>query len=246
MTTTVAPGERSVSDRLLGRAQDIGQAEMARLLDRTPRSAQLFERAARTLPFGVVSSFQKMQPYPIYVSAWAGKPHLGRRRHGVPRLPRRLRRDGGGSRPSEDRRGDRGGAPAAAPTSPSPTESSRRASPRSCAAGSTSRRVRFANSGTEATMDAIRVARAATGRDDIVKIEGSYHGHHDAVMFSVVPNADLDGRPRAARPATPMSTASPRTCASTRTWCPFNDLDRARRGCSTSAATRSRASSSSR
>jgi glutamate-1-semialdehyde 2,1-aminomutase len=47
--------------------------------------------------------------------------------------------------------------------------------------------IRFANSGTEATMDAIRVARAATGRDVVCKIEGSYHGHHDAVMFSVCP-----------------------------------------------------------
>ncbi|HEX2068607.1 MAG TPA: aspartate aminotransferase family protein, partial [Actinomycetota bacterium] len=53
--------------------------------------------------------------------------------------------------------------------------------------------VRFTNSGTEATMDAIRVARAATGRDTILKIEGSYHGHHDAVLFSVVPEADVLG-----------------------------------------------------
>ena len=72
MTTTVAAGERAVSDRLLGRAQEIGQAEMARLLARTPKSAQLYQRAARTLPFGVVSSFQKMQPYPIYVSHGKG------------------------------------------------------------------------------------------------------------------------------------------------------------------------------
>ncbi|HEX8099893.1 MAG TPA: aminotransferase class III-fold pyridoxal phosphate-dependent enzyme, partial [Actinomycetota bacterium] len=53
--------------------------------------------------------------------------------------------------------------------------------------------VRFTNSGTEATMDAIRIARAATGRDTILKIEGSYHGHHDAVLFSVVPEADVLG-----------------------------------------------------
>jgi glutamate-1-semialdehyde 2,1-aminomutase len=53
--------------------------------------------------------------------------------------------------------------------------------------------MRFVNSGTEATMDAIRVARAATGRDTILKIEGSYHGHHDAVLFSVVPEADVLG-----------------------------------------------------
>jgi glutamate-1-semialdehyde 2,1-aminomutase len=43
-------------------------------------------------------------------------------------------------------------------------------------------RWRFVNSGSEATMDAIRIARAATGRDTIVKIFGSYHGHHDYVM----------------------------------------------------------------
>ena len=40
-------------------------------------------------------------------------------------------------------------------------------------------------------MDAIRVARAATGRDKIIKMEGSYHGHHDSVLFSVVPEADV-------------------------------------------------------
>ena len=52
-------------------------------------------------------------------------------------------------------------------------------------------RVRFTNSGTEATMDAIRLARGVTGRDVICKIEGAYHGHHDAVMFSVAPSLNL-------------------------------------------------------
>ena len=69
-------------------------------------------------------------------------------------------------------------------------------------------RVRFTNSGTEATMDAIRVAHAVTGKDTIGKIEGSYHGHHDAVMFSVTPGLDLV--PRAARghrPAAPCRVA---------------------------------------
>ena len=45
--------------------------------------------------------------------------------------------------------------------------------------------VSFSNTGTEATMEAIRIARAATGRDKIVKFEGHYHGHHDTVLFSV-------------------------------------------------------------
>jgi glutamate-1-semialdehyde 2,1-aminomutase len=46
-------------------------------------------------------------------------------------------------------------------------------------------RWRFVNSGSEATMDAIRIARGLTGRDTIMKIFGSYHGHHDAVMVSI-------------------------------------------------------------
>ncbi len=45
--------------------------------------------------------------------------------------------------------------------------------------------VSFANTGTEATMEAIRIARAFTGRDKILKFEGHYHGHHDYVLFSV-------------------------------------------------------------
>ncbi len=44
---------------------------------------------------------------------------------------------------------------------------------------------RFTNSGSESTMDAIRIARGYTGRDTIVKIFGSYHGHHDGVMVSI-------------------------------------------------------------
>src|SRR5919198_270904 len=44
---------------------------------------------------------------------------------------------------------------------------------------------RYTNSGSESTMDAIRIARGLTGRETIVKIFGSYHGHHDAVMVSI-------------------------------------------------------------
>jgi len=48
---------------------------------------------------------------------------------------------------------------------------------------------RFGNSGTEATMHAVRLARAATGRDKIVKFEGAYHGLHDSALVSVKPHA---------------------------------------------------------
>ena len=52
---------------------------------------------------------------------------------------------------------------------------------------------RFNNSGTEATLDACRLMRAATGRDMLIKVEGIYHGHHDALMVSVYPNPDKMG-----------------------------------------------------
>ncbi len=52
---------------------------------------------------------------------------------------------------------------------------------------------RFANSGTEATMDAVHLMRAFTGRDLIIKVEGCYHGHHDSVQVSVLPDLDQVG-----------------------------------------------------
>ncbi len=55
---------------------------------------------------------------------------------------------------------------------------------------------RFTNSGTEATMDAIRVARGVTGREKIVKVEGGYHGHHDEVMISMKPPIAIAGPAR--------------------------------------------------
>ncbi len=58
---------------------------------------------------------------------------------------------------------------------------------------------RFANSGTEATMHAIRVARGYTGRSKVIKFEGAYHGAHDTVLVSVKPpihKTGHAGRPR--------------------------------------------------
>jgi len=57
--------------------------------------------------------------------------------------------------------------------------------------------VRFGSSGTEATMHACRIARAATGRDKILKFEGSYHGLHDTALVSVKPKAEDYGDPDA-------------------------------------------------
>jgi glutamate-1-semialdehyde 2,1-aminomutase len=58
---------------------------------------------------------------------------------------------------------------------------------------------RFGNSGTEATMDAVHLMRSITGRDLIIKVEGGYHGHHDSVQVSVMPEPEDMGP--AQRPA---------------------------------------------
>ncbi len=56
---------------------------------------------------------------------------------------------------------------------------------------------RFSNSGTEATMDAVHLMRAYTGRSVIIKLEGAYHGHHDSVMVAIDGEVQETGIPGA-------------------------------------------------
>ena len=84
---------------------------------------------------------------------------------------------------------------------------------------------RFANSGTEATMDAVHLMRAATGRDRILKVEGCYHGHHDSVEVSVLPEPD-DAMGPPERPSNvPDNTGIPAAIMDLVTVVPFNDVD---------------------
>jgi glutamate-1-semialdehyde 2,1-aminomutase len=55
--------------------------------------------------------------------------------------------------------------------------------------------VRFTNSGTESTMYAVRVARSVTGKSDIVKVEGGYHGSYDPFVVSAKPKVEYAGDP---------------------------------------------------
>jgi glutamate-1-semialdehyde 2,1-aminomutase len=83
---------------------------------------------------------------------------------------------------------------------------------------------RFANSGTEATMDAVHLMRAITGRPKIVKLEGAYHGHHDSVQVSVYPAADEIG-PRSRPNSVPASAGIPTGIVELTVITPFNDLE---------------------
>jgi glutamate-1-semialdehyde 2,1-aminomutase len=80
--------------------------------------------------------------------------------------------------------------------------------------------VRFANSGTEATMYALRTARAATGRLGIIKIEGGYHGSYDPLMVSAKPALDKAGDPHS-----PNSVPLPATVPGDVWVVPYNDAD---------------------
>jgi len=81
---------------------------------------------------------------------------------------------------------------------------------------------RFTNSGTEATMDAIRVARGVTGRERIVKVEGGYHGHHDEVMISMKPPLDAAGPAHAPVPV-PSTAGITRAVLADTLVIPYND-----------------------
>ncbi|MEP6659592.1 MAG: aminotransferase class III-fold pyridoxal phosphate-dependent enzyme [Acidimicrobiales bacterium] len=95
---------------------------------------------------------------------------------------------------------------------------------------------RFTNSGTEATMDAIHLMQSITGRDLIVKIEGSYHGHHVAVMVSMYTTRSTSS----VRPIDPA--ASPRVAAFRRRrstsawWCRSMTLSCSSAFCTSGAA----------
>jgi glutamate-1-semialdehyde 2,1-aminomutase len=175
--------------RLKAKAKEIAERETARLLERTPGSKALFERASSSMPNGVASNFQAGDPYPVYLERGSGS-HVW---------------DVDGAEYVDFHGGF--GVNIVGHAHPVIVEAIRDVAARGIHFAVTTEttvalaeaicerfqleQMRFVNSGTEATMDAIRVARAATGRDTIVKMEGSYHGHHDSVLFSVVPESDV-------------------------------------------------------
>jgi glutamate-1-semialdehyde 2,1-aminomutase len=204
------------------RAAQILAREMALYEERTPQSRTLYERAHASMPLGVTSSFQAGHPYPIYLASGRGSRvtdvdghayidyHNGFGTMVVGHAHPKVR--------AAIERAARTGTHFAATTEAAvllAEEIKRRFGVD---------RVRFTNSGTESTMDAIRCARAATGRDILLKVEGSYHGHHDAVMYSVVPTMDSGGPTE--RPwSVPFSRGIPADTANSTKIVPFNDVE---------------------
>src|SRR5437667_1975120 len=189
------------------RLDELIAAEERTLLGRQPRSAELARRAAAALAGGVRSSWQISRPQPIWLSHGRGSKvwdvdgneyvdlHGGYGvmavGHAHPAIMEAVsRRVGLGTHFAQ------------------PTEDAL-AVAENLAARFGLPLWRFANSGTEATMDAVHLMRSVTGRSRIVKVEGSYHGHHDSVQVSVYQPLDLLGP--ADRPASvPASSGIPK------------------------------------
>jgi glutamate-1-semialdehyde 2,1-aminomutase len=172
-------------EELVARARQITARELQTYMERTAGSQRATDRARKVLPLGVPSSFQAYDPHPIVVAraqdSWMedvdgnryvdydmgyGALFAG---HCHPRV-----------RAAIERQLDYGTLYV------TPCEMNADVAEQ-LAARYQLPMWRFTNSGTEATMDAIRVARGITGREKIVKVEGGYHGHHDEVMISMKP-----------------------------------------------------------
>jgi glutamate-1-semialdehyde 2,1-aminomutase len=201
------------------RLRRIGEREEAGYRDRTVRSAQLHERAKQALPLGVASSFQAYDPHPLFMTDARGS---------------RIWDADGNEYVDFDMAF---GVLAAGHSHPMLAEAlQHRVANGTCytfpvedsitLAEEIKQRfradlVRFSNSGTEATMDAIRVARGYTGRERLVKFEGGYHGHHDDVLQSIQPPRDLMGD--ASAPNTvPASAGIPRSRMAETVVAPYN------------------------
>jgi glutamate-1-semialdehyde 2,1-aminomutase len=204
------------------RVARLTEAEQAKFRERTHASAERFQRALKVMPGGVPSSFQQNEPWPTYIERGDGARvwdvdgneyvdfHNG---FGVMCIGHANPKVGAAVKARVDL-----GTHFAAPTDGSivvAEELERRfALPQ----------WRFTNSGTESTMDAVHLARGATGRDVILKIEGSYHGHHDAVMVSVYPPLEELGERDDPR-SVPYGAGYPRALTDLTRAVPFNDAD---------------------
>jgi glutamate-1-semialdehyde 2,1-aminomutase len=165
------------------RIQQLMEREEKRLEEATPKSYQLYQRAKKSMPMGVASTYQARDPYPVYFTHGKGSKIYSVDGHEISDF-----HNGfgcmvqGHAHPAIVEAVQKRielGSQFALPTEDSIVVAER------LAKNFKLPKWRFVNSGSEATMDAMRVARAYTGRDTVMKIFGSYHGHHDYAMVSI-------------------------------------------------------------
>jgi glutamate-1-semialdehyde 2,1-aminomutase len=204
------------------RLPELIERERKRLADRTPHSKQRYERGVKVMPGGVPSSFQENEPWPVYLERGEGARvwdvdgheyvdfHNG---FGVMAVGHANPTIGAATKARIDE-----GTHFAAPTDGSIVVAEELADRFGLP------QWRFTNSGTESTMDAVHLARGVTGRDVILKIEGSYHGHHDAVMVSVYPPLEALGERDDPR-SVPYGAGYPLALTELTRAVPFNDAD---------------------
>jgi glutamate-1-semialdehyde 2,1-aminomutase len=201
------------------RVQSLLAAEWDRFTTQTPGSGTHHARALGSLPLGVPSTFQYWEPYPVAITsangAWLtdvdGRQVLDLSMGFGAMLAGHLNP----AVVAAVGRALETGTLFVTP-SPSATEAAERFQRRFSLD-----QLRFANSGTEATMYAVRTARAFTRRKAIIKIEGGYHGGYDALQVSVKPDIADVGPEEAPVPQTPFEVE-----AGTVHVVPYNDLGR--------------------
>lgn len=158
---------------------------------RTPKSAKAHRRAEKRLPLGVASNYRGYEPYPIFVDEGYG----GKIRDidGNEYVDHNLCFGvlmAGHSHPAIVKAVEK--ALQIGTTFGMPHEMEWELAEEICSRYPVDM-VRFGSSGTEVTMHACRLARAATKRDKILKFEGGYHGLHDTALVSVKPKAEEVG-----------------------------------------------------
>jgi glutamate-1-semialdehyde 2,1-aminomutase len=214
--------ERATADIDRSRLAELTERERASFLARTQGSQAKYERAVQVMPKGVPSSFQAGEPRPIYLShgtdsrVWDvdGNEYVDFHNgfgvmcvsHGHPAIVSAVS--------EQAARGSHFAAPTDGSIEVAEELRRRFGLPQ----------WRFSNSGTESTMAAIHLARGATGRDVIIKMEGSYHGHHDSVMVSVRPPLDQLGD-RDEPSSLPFGAGHPDAIRQLTKAVPFNDAD---------------------
>jgi glutamate-1-semialdehyde 2,1-aminomutase len=169
--------------------------EIATYEKRTPKSAEAHKRALQRIPLGVASNYRAYDPYPIFVKKGAGSKLWDL--DGNEYIDHNLcfgALMAGHCHPAVVKAIE--GALQIGTTFGMPHDMEWELAEEICARYPVEM-VRFGSSGTEVTMHACRMARAATKRDKILKFEGAYHGLHDTALVSVKPKAEEYGDPNA-------------------------------------------------